>query len=260
MSVPADSWSLSEYSVSGDGGKTHKISCYGHTLKGSDNITSHLAKYFKSLGQANPTSSSLLQTKINPSDLTSETKIMGTKSMMAAKQQAEEDAKQALQTIKAVQTQAIKSNVTAGSTSNPTMKTPISSSDGSEAKANPTVRDALVSLQTAVSDQAEKLQKNVTDTVQGAVETARKTLDNAREATAATISKAATDAAKAISPKSATETTPAAMTTTQSESTMPGGRRRTKRRKRRRKHKTKHKRKKKRTTRKRKKRTRRRRR
>ena len=248
MSVPADSWSLSEYSVSGDGGKTHKISCYGHTLKGSDNITSHLAKYFKSLGQANPTSSSLLQTKINPSDLTSETKIMGTKSMMAAKQQAEKDTKQALQTIKAVQTKAIKSNVTAGSTSNPTMATPISSSDGSEAKANPTVRDALVSLQTAVGDQAEKFRETVTDTVQGAAKAAGDAVAAARETAAATI----TNAAKVISPKSATTTQPA--------STMGGGKRRTKRRKRRRKHKTKHKRKKKRTTRKRKKRTRRRRR
>ena len=38
------------------------------------------------------------------------------------------------------------------------------SSDGSEAKAKPTVGDALVSLQTAVGDQAEKL-KNL-DTVQ----------------------------------------------------------------------------------------------
>ena len=254
MSVPADSWSLSEYSVTGDGGKTHKISCYGHTLKGSDNITSHLAKYFKSLGQEN-VASSILKTPIKPSDLTSETKVMGTKSIMAAKQQAEKDTQQAVQAIKSAQTQAIKSNVTAGSTSNPTMATPIvppsvakptvmtTSSDGSEAKANPTIGDALVSLQTAVGDQAEKLQKTVTDTVQGAVETARKTLDNAREATA----KAVTDAANVISPKSAA-------------SVMPGGRRRTKRRKRRRKHKTKHKRKKKRTTRKRKKRTRRRRR
>ena len=266
MSVPADSWSLSEYSVSGDGGKTHKISCYGHTLKGSDNITSHLAKYFKSLGQPNPTSSSLLQTKINPSDLTSETKIMGTKSMMAAKQQAEKDTQQAVQAIKSAQTQAIKSNVIAGSTPNPTMATPIvppsvskptvmtTSSDGSEAKAKPTVGDALGSLQEAVGNKAQELQNTVTNTLQGAVETARKTLDNARTATANTISKVATDAAKVISPKPATETTPAAA------SAMPGGRRRTKRRKRRRKHKTKHKRKKKRTTRKRKKRTRRRRR
>ena len=271
MSVPADSWSLSEYSVTGDGGKTHKISCYGHTLKGSDNITSHLAKYFKSLGQEN-VASSILKTPIKPSDLTSETKVMGTKSMMAAKQQAEKDTQQAVQAIKSAQTQAIKSNVTAGSTPNPTMATPIvppsvskptvmtTSSDGSEAKAKPTVGDALGSLQEAVGNKAQELQNTVTNTLQGAVETARKTLDNARTATANTISKVATDAAKAISPKPATETTPAAMTTTQATSTMSGGRRRTKRRKRRRKHKTKHKRKKKRTTRKRKKRTRRRRR
>jgi hypothetical protein len=260
MSVPADSWSLSEYSVTGDGGKTHKISCYGHTLKGSDNITSHLAKYFKSLGQENA-ASSLLKTPIKPSDLTSETKQDDPKSIMAAKQQAEKDTQQAVQAIKLAQTQAIKSNVSVGSTPNPTMTTTLgpppvgkptvmtTSSDGSKAKANPTIGDALVSLQTAVGDQAEKLQKTVTDTVQGAVEKARDTLKGARETAAATI----TDAAKAISPKSATENTPAAMT-------MPGGRRRTKRRKRRRKHKTKHKRKKKRTTRKRKKRTRRRRR
>jgi hypothetical protein len=153
MSVPADSWSLSEYSVTGDGGKTHKISCYGHTLKGSDNITSHLAKYFKSLGQEN-VASSLLKTPIKPSDLTSETKVMGTKSMMAAKQQAEKDTQQAVKAIKEAQFKAIKSNVTAGSTSNPTMATPIvppsvakptvmtTSFDGPEAKA-PTVGDAL---------------------------------------------------------------------------------------------------------------------
>ena len=129
-----------------------------------------LKQVLKNIESKSSISGVRLTADVDPSDLTKKTNVMvrkATDSVAKLKQQAEEDTKQALQTIKAVQTKAIKSNVTAGSTPNPTMATPTvpssgskstvmtTSSDGSEAKANPTVRDALVSLQTAVGDQAE---------------------------------------------------------------------------------------------------------
>ncbi len=256
--LPADYWTQHVYNIS----RGKEIKCFGHNIKDKKVMDNLLRQALKNIESKSSISGVRLTADVHPSDLT-KTNVMvrkATDSVAKLKQQAEEDTKQALQTIKAVQTQAIKSNVTAGSTSNPTMATPTvpssgskstvmtTSSDGSEAKANPTVRDALVSLQTAVGDQAEKFRETVTDTVQGAAKAAGDAVAAARETAAATI----TNAAKVISPKSATETTSAAA------SDMGGGRRRTKRRKRRRKHKTKHKRKKKRTTRKRKKRTRRR--
>ena len=259
--LPADYWTQHVYNIT----PGNEIKCFGHKIKDKKVMDNLLRQALKNIESKSSISGVRLTADVDPSDLTKKTNVMvrkATDSVAKLKQQAEEDTKQALQTIKAVQTKAIKRNVTAGSTSNPTMATPTvpssgskstvmtTSSDGSEAKANPTVRDALVSLQTAVGDQAEEFQKTVTDTVQGAAKAAGDAVAAARETAAATI----TNAAKAISPTPATETTPAAA------SDMGGGRRRTKRRKRRRKHKTKHKRKKKRTTRKRKKRTRRRRR
>jgi len=255
--LPADYWTQHVYNIS----RGKEIKCFGHNIKDKKVMDNLLRQALKNIESKSSISGVRLTADVHPSDLT-KTNVMVRKAIDSVEQQAKEDTKQALQTIKAVQTKAIKSNVTAGSTSNPTMATPTvpssgskstvmtTSSDGSEAKANPTVRDALVSLQTAVGDQAEKFRETVTDTVQGAVKAAGDAVADAGKTAAATI----TNAAKAISPTPATETTRAAA------SAMGGGRRRTKRRKRRRKHKTKHKRKKKRTTRKRKKRTRRRRR
>jgi len=257
--LPADYWTQHVYNITP--GK--EIKCFGHKIKDKKVMDNLLREALKNIESKSGSISGVqLTTKVKPSDLTNETNVMERKAMDSAEQQAKNDAKNALLEIQKANTTAIKSNTMQGLPAKPTMATPTvppsgskstvmtTSSDGSEAKANPTVRDALVSLQTAVGDQAEKFQKTVTNTVQGAVKAAGDAVAEAKRTAAATI----TNAAKAISPTPATETTPAAA------STMGGGRRRTKRRKRRRKHKTKHKRKKKRTTRKRKKRTRRRRR
>lgn len=262
--LPADYWTQHVYNITP--GK--EIKCFGHKIKDKKVMDNLLREALKNIESKSGSISGVqLTTKVKPSDLTNETNVMERKAMDFAKQQAEKDTQQAVQAIKAAQSRAIKRNVTAGLTSNPTSATPIppvskptvmTSSDGSEAK--PTVGDALGSLQEAVGNKAQELQKTVTDTVQGAVKAAGDAVADARDTTAQTISKVATDAAKAISTKPGTETKQPVITTTQPASSMGGGRRRTKRRKRRRKHKTKHKRKKKRTTRKRKKRTRRRRR
>ena len=252
--LPADYWTQHVYNISP--GK--EIKCFGHKIKDKKVMDNLLRQALKNIESKSSISGVRLTADVDPSDLTKKTNVMVRKAIDSAKQQANNDAKKALLEIQKANTTAIKRNITAGSTPNPTMATPTvppsgskstvmtTSSDGSEAKA--TVREALGNLQKAVKNKAQEFQKTVTDTVQGAVKAAGDAVADARETAAATI----TNAAKAISPKPAT--TPAAA------SAMGGGRRRTKRRKRRRKHKTKHKRKKKRTTRKRKKRTRRRRR
>ncbi len=237
--LPADYWTQHVYNITP--GK--EIKCFGHKIKDKkvmDNLLREALKNIETKSGSIP--GVQLTTPVKPSDLTNETNVMERKAMDSAEQQAKKEANKAVLAIKQANTTAIKSNTMQGLPARPTSATPIqvkdTTSDKSEAK-SPTVGEAVESVQKAVGD---------------AVEAARNTLDNARETAAATI----TDAAKAISPKPATENTPAAMTTTQATSTMSGGRRRTKRRKRRRKHKTKHKRKKKRPTRNRKKRTRRR--
>lgn len=257
--LPADYWTQHVYNITP--GK--EIKCFGHKIKDKKVMDNLLREALKNIESKSGSISGVqLTTPVKPSDLTNETNVMERKAMDSAEQQAKKEANKAVLAIKQANTTAIKSNTMQGLPAKPTSATPIQVSKptamtpSNVTEKPPTVGEAVESVQKAVGHQATQVVNTVQKAVGDAVEAARNTLDNARETAAATI----TDAAKAISPKSATENTPAAITTTQATSTMGGGRRRTKRRKRRRKHKTKHKRKKKRTTRKRKKRTRRRRR
>ena len=234
-----NSWSLKQYIVKDKENNSHKINCYGHTLKGANNIDSHLTAYFKNLGK-----SSLLNTPIIADDL---------KGIKVIQQQAQKKQQDFMKTIKDTTQRAREENIKMGAPSNPTPFTrippptvgapPSAFQQASKTqstlstvtppsafqqanKTQPTLADATKIATAAITAQADKAQKLVTQTVSNTVDAAKEAINNARENLAA-----------AISPPSISQF----------------GGRRTRRRKKRKRRRTKHKRKKKKSTRRRRK-------
>ena len=220
-----NSWSLKRYIVKDKDNKSHKINCYGHTLKGANNIDSYLNAYFKNLGK-----SKLLNTPIIPDDL---------KGIKVIQQQAQKKQQDFMKTIKNTTQRAREENIKMGAPSNPTPFTRIppptaAASPSAFRQANktpatqPTLADATKMATAAITAQANKAQKLVTQTVSNTVGAAKEAINTARENLAAAISPAAKDTPMSLS--------------------FSGGRR-TRRRKKRKRRRTKHKRKKKKSTR-----------
>ena len=105
--LPADYWTQHVYNISRD----KEIKCFGHNIKDKKVMDNLLRQALKNIESKSSISGVRLTADVDPSDLTKKTNVMvrkATDSVAKLKQQAEEDTKQALQTIKAVQTKAIK--------------------------------------------------------------------------------------------------------------------------------------------------------